>query len=101
MTAKELIDLIATTFAADEEVTFLVEGQEGQEHVTKVTPRIDRRKIMDGQWYVKRPCEVAMHPREDWFKVKKEVAMKTPYYKRKFVPNGKTHIEVKRVLEIG
>ena len=97
MTAEQLVNLITANFAAGEEVTFLYHDDQGAVRSTDVEVSNHTQTNVKGHWEMKQ-VDLATH-KEEWVKADWEVARRNALGRR-FVPDGTTSIDTKKVIEI-
>ena len=96
MTAEQLINLITTNFAADEEVTFVYHDDQGAVRSTNVEATTHTQTTVNGHWEMKQ-IDLATH-KEEWVKTDEETARKNALGHRFEVDS--TASDTKKVLEI-
>lgn len=96
MTAEQLVHLITDNFAADEEVTFLINGDQGAERLTDAKVSHHTQTTVNGHWEMKQ-IDLATH-KEEWVKTDEETARMNALGHR-FEVDGSTS-DTKKVLEI-
>ena len=97
MTAEQLVHLITVNFAADEEVMFLYHDDKGDVRSTDVEVSKHRQETINGHWEMKQ-IDLATH-KEEWVKTDWESARKN-VLGRRFIEDGGTTVDFKKVLEI-
>ena len=96
MTAEELVHLITGNFAADEEITFLINGGQGAERLTDAEVSKHTQTTVNGHWEMKQ-IDLATH-KEEWVKTDEKTARKNALGHRFEVDS--TASDTKKVLEI-
>ena len=96
MTAKQLVSLINTNFAADEEVTFVYHDDQGSVRSTDVEATMHTQTNVKGHWEMKQ-IDLATH-KEEWVKTDEKTAIRNALGYRFEVDSTAT--DTKKVLEI-
>ena len=96
MTAEQLVHLITNNFAADEEVTFLINGDQGAERLTDAEVSKHTQTTVNGHWEMKQ-IDLATH-KEEWVKTDEETAHKNALGYRFEVDSSTS--DTKKVIEI-
>ena len=96
MTAEQLVHLITDNFAADEEVTFLVNDDQGAVRLTDAEVSHHTQTTVNGHWEMKQ-IDLATH-KEEWVKTDEATARKNALGYRYEVDSSTS--DTKKVIEI-
>ena len=97
MTAKQLVELVQAEFKDDEEVTFLYHDDQGDVRSSDISIHEHTQETLNGHWEMKQ-IDLTTH-KEEWVKADWETARRSALGRR-FVPDGTTAIDTRKVIEI-